>query len=170
MSVDDHLLYLSEADVENAAIPLDALREAAAAAFVAKARGTAQVAPKSVLTLGPGHVFQAKPSVLRDAGLAGMKWFGLVPRAQTTGPTITGLILLSDVTSGPPVAVMGANWITALRTGAMSAIATQYLARPDTTSIGFVGTMASNYVSLQLRPPADLGAALATRCGQGSHG
>lgn len=133
------LVYLSEAEVAGAGVTLDRLREVVAAAFAAKASGTAQAAPKSVMTLGPGHVFQAKPAVLRDAGIAGMKWFGLVPSDQTTGPTICSQILLSDVRTGRPLAVMGGNWITATRTGAMSAIAAQSLARSDSRSIGFVG-------------------------------
>lgn len=133
------LLYLSEADVAGASLSLDRLREAVAGAFAAQARGTAQAAPKSVMTLGSGHVFQAKPAVLRDAGLAGMKWFGLVPSAQTSGPSISSIIVLGDVMTGATLAVMGGNWITATRTAAMSAIAAQSLARPDSTAIGFIG-------------------------------
>ena len=135
----DTLLYLSEADVAGASIPLDCLREVVAQSFASQARGTAQAAPKSVLTIGAGHVFQAKPAVLREAGLAGMKWFGLVPSAQTSGPTIVSLIVLADLTTGQTLAVMGGNWITATRTAAMSAIAAQSLARMESESIGFVG-------------------------------
>ena len=95
----DSLLYLSEADVAGADISLAHLRDTVAAVFAAQARGTAQAAPKSVLTMGPGHVFQAKPAVMRAQGFAGMKWLGLVPAAQSSGPTISSLIVLSD--SGP---------------------------------------------------------------------
>jgi ornithine cyclodeaminase/alanine dehydrogenase-like protein (mu-crystallin family) len=139
MVMDDSLLYLSEADVASAEIPLVRLREAVAAVFAAQARVTAQAAPKSVLTMGPGHVFQAKAAVMRAGGFAGMKWFGLVPAAQSSGPTISSLIVLSDIKTGAAVAVMGGNWITATRTAAMTAIAALRLARPDSVSIGFVG-------------------------------
>ncbi len=135
----DEILYLSEAQVAGAGIPLGRLRDVVAAAFSAKARGSAEAASKSVLMIGPGHLFQAKPGVLRDAGLAGMKWFGLIPSAQTSGPTICSLILLSEVASGRPLAIMGGNGITATRTAAMSAIAAQSLARADSRTIGFVG-------------------------------
>lgn len=135
----EQLVYLSEADVERAEIPLGRLRDRVADAFAAQARGTARAAAKSVVNIGPGHVFQAKPAVLLDAGLAGMKWFGLVPSGQTSGPTICSLIVLSDVTTGRPLAVMGGNWITATRTAAMTAIAAQKLARADSATIGFVG-------------------------------
>ncbi len=135
----DSLLYLSESDVAGAAISLDRLREVVAGAFAAQARGAAHAAPKSVLTIKPGHVFQAKPAVLRDSGLAGMKWFGLVPSNQTSGPSISSIIVLADMATGVTLAVMGGNWITATRTAAMSAIAAQSLARADSASIGFVG-------------------------------
>ncbi len=133
------MLYLCEADVAGARISLDRLREVVAGAFAAQAIGKAHAAPKSVLTIGPGHVFQAKPALLREAGLAGMKWFGLVPSSQTSGPSISSLIILSDEQTGEMLAVMGGDSITATRTAAMSAIAAQYLARPDSGSIGFVG-------------------------------
>jgi alanine dehydrogenase len=137
--MDQPLLYLSEADVAGAQIPLDRLRDLVSEAFASKSRGSAQAAPKSVMAIGPGHFFQAKPAVIRDAELAGMKWFGLVPSGQTSGPSICSLILLSDLRTGETLAVMGGNWITATRTAAMSAIAAQYLARHDSRSIGFVG-------------------------------
>ena len=133
------MLYLSEADVAGASIPLERLRDVIAGAFAAKGNGRAEAAPKSVMTIASGHVFQAKPAVLRDAGLAGMKWFGLVPSNQTSGPSISSLIVLSDLKTGEMLAVMGGNSITATRTAAMSAIAVQHLARRDSTSIGFVG-------------------------------
>jgi alanine dehydrogenase len=133
------LLYLSEDAIARAGIPLDRLREVVAEAFASQARGSAQAAPKSVLNIGPGHVFQAKPAVLRGTNTAGMKWFGLVPSAQTSGPSISSVIVLSDMTTGETLAIMGGNWITATRTAAMSAIAAQSLARADCESIGFVG-------------------------------
>jgi len=51
------------------------LREAIVAAFAAKADGRSDVAVKSTILIAPGHLFQAKPGILHDAGLAGMKWF-----------------------------------------------------------------------------------------------
>jgi ornithine cyclodeaminase/alanine dehydrogenase len=68
-----------------------------------------------------------------------MKRFGLVPSSQTSGPSISSVIVLSDMITGETLAVMGGNWITATRTAAMSAIAARVLARPQSESIGFVG-------------------------------
>ncbi|MBK8063226.1 MAG: ornithine cyclodeaminase family protein [Betaproteobacteria bacterium] len=149
MNLLNHLLYLSEADVARVGVSLDALREAVAAAFAAQARGEGAAAPKSVITLGPGHVFQAKPAIVRSSGYTCVKWFGLVPPGSTAGPSISSLILLSDIPSGMAVAIMGGYWITAKRTAAMTAIAAQKLARADSESIGFVGAGVQGHSHLE---------------------
>ena len=97
--MNDHLLYLSESDVAALGLDPDTLRAAVAAAFASKARGRAEASGKSVINIAPGHLFQAKPGVMRDAGYAGMKWFGLVPPGSTAGPSISSLIVLSDIPS-----------------------------------------------------------------------
>jgi alanine dehydrogenase len=149
MSVTDTILYLSEADVAAIGITPDALREAVAAAFEAKSRGQGAAAPKSVMTLGPGHVFQAKPAILQETGYTAVKWFGLVPAGSTPGPSISSTIILSDIPSGMAVAIMGGDWITAKRTAAMTAIAAQSLARKDSASIGFVGAGVQGHSHLE---------------------
>lgn len=46
-------------------------------------------------------------------------------------PTIQGVVLLHDARTGQPLALMDAEHLTAMRTGAASGVATQLLARPD---------------------------------------
>lgn len=138
-AMDDSILYLSDGDVAGLGLDLDALREAVAAAFAAKARDRAGASEKSTIVLGPAHIFQAKPGSLLDAGLVGMKWFGLVPAGTTAEPSIDSVILVSDVDSGKLTAIVAGNWITAKRTAAMSAIAARWLARPASATIGFIG-------------------------------
>jgi ornithine cyclodeaminase/alanine dehydrogenase-like protein (mu-crystallin family) len=150
--VDDSILYLSEAEVAALGLDLDALRDAVAAAFAAKARGRADASSKSVVNVAPGHVFQAKPGILRDAGVAGMKWFGLLPPGSTEGPSIISTIVISDLATGRPLAILGGDWITAKRTAAMSAIAAQKLARRDSASIGFVGAGVQGASHLEALP------------------
>jgi ornithine cyclodeaminase/alanine dehydrogenase-like protein (mu-crystallin family) len=133
------LLYLSAADVRAAGVSPDALRAAVAAVFAAKARGEAKAEPKLSVAIAPGHFFQAMPGALLSSGVAGMKWVGVVPAGQTTGPTISALIVLADLATGAPVAVMDGTWITGARTAAMTALAAGKLARADSATIGFVG-------------------------------
>jgi ornithine cyclodeaminase/alanine dehydrogenase len=54
-------------------------------------------------------------------------------------PYIAGLLVLNDPSSGLPLSVMDATWITAKRTAAATALAARYLARPDSCVLGILG-------------------------------
>jgi len=54
-------------------------------------------------------------------------------------PTIQGVLLLHDARTGTPLALMDAEHITAMRTGAVSGLATRYLARADATNVTLFG-------------------------------
>jgi ornithine cyclodeaminase/alanine dehydrogenase len=69
-----------------------------------------------------------------------VKWVSGFPENSKRGlPYITGLLILNDVETGLPVAVMDCVWITAMRTGAATAVAAKYLARPDASTAGILG-------------------------------
>ncbi|HMK67964.1 MAG TPA: hypothetical protein VK433_05405 [Stellaceae bacterium] len=133
------LLYLSESAVMEAGVSIDDIREACADAYAARARGAVLGAPKTAVTIAPGHAFHAMPVARPDVSLAALKWVGILPAGASSAPSISALLLLSDVASGAPLAIMGGRWITAARTAALTAIAARYLARPDAGAIGFVG-------------------------------
>jgi ornithine cyclodeaminase/alanine dehydrogenase-like protein (mu-crystallin family) len=54
-------------------------------------------------------------------------------------PTIQGIVLLSDATTGAPLAIMDSIEITRLRTAAASAVAAKYLSRPESRIMTIVG-------------------------------
>ena len=54
-------------------------------------------------------------------------------------PTTMGVLLLNDPTSGAPLAVMDAGFMTAVRTGAVSGVATRHLARRTARTVGVFG-------------------------------
>jgi alanine dehydrogenase len=54
-------------------------------------------------------------------------------------PTIQGMIMLADAGNGTPLAVIESGSVTALRTGAATAVAAQFLARPDARTATIVG-------------------------------
>lgn len=54
-------------------------------------------------------------------------------------PTTIGTLLLHDPRSGALLAIMDAGYLTAVRTGAASGVATRYLAREDARSVGLFG-------------------------------
>jgi ornithine cyclodeaminase/alanine dehydrogenase len=69
-----------------------------------------------------------------------VKWVSGFPENVGRGlPYISGLIILNDPDTGIPQAVMDCTWITAKRTGAATAVAAKYLARPDSKIIGILG-------------------------------
>src|SRR5262245_48553149 len=54
-------------------------------------------------------------------------------------PTIQGMIVLADASNGTPLAVIESGSVTALRTGAATAVAAKFLARPDARTATIVG-------------------------------
>jgi alanine dehydrogenase len=54
-------------------------------------------------------------------------------------PSVFAYSLLSDLKTGAPLAIMEADHLASMRTGAAGAIASKYLAKKDSKSIGFIG-------------------------------
>src|SRR5699024_8748884 len=59
---------------------------------------------------------------------------------QVDKPTTQGVLLLSDATNGEHICLMNASYLTRLRTGALSAVGTNKLARKDSKVLGAIGT------------------------------
>jgi alanine dehydrogenase len=94
--------------------------------------------PKVYLDSAPYGDFRAMPA--RGDGLALLKWVTSFPGNPARGlPTVTGVICLSDATTGEPLMLLDARSVTALRTGAVAAVATQALAADGARSVGIVG-------------------------------
>lgn len=82
----------------------------------------------------------AMPAYLPRKNISGMKWVSGFFGNQRYGlPAIMGLLALNDVTTGQPVAVMEAGYITALRTAALSGVSVRYLAVAGAKRVGIVG-------------------------------
>ncbi|MBZ6074859.1 ornithine cyclodeaminase family protein [Microvirga puerhi] len=144
------LLYLSKDDIAALGISPRAAREALAHAFRLHAAGKTHVQPKLTVPIGAGHFFQSLCAAMPDPPFAMTKWVGVAADNSARGlPNVNGLIVVSDFSTGVPVAMLDGTSITVLRTAAMSALAAQYLARPDSTTIGFVGCGAQAYGHLE---------------------
>lgn len=93
---------------------------------------------KVYLDSPPNGDFRAMPA--RGGGLALLKWVTSFPGNPARGlPTVTGVICLSDASDGEPLMLLDARSVTALRTGAVAAVAAQALAAPGAQSVGIVG-------------------------------
>lgn len=103
--------------------------------------GTVWGGPKSVITPPDGRYIMSTLSALSDPALLVTKSLVLNPRNSDIGlAQINGIITVQDAVTGLPLATMDGNWVTAVRTAALSALAAKYMARKDSASVGFVGT------------------------------
>lgn len=131
LAVLDHDTVL-EAVSPQAAI--DVTREA----FVRHHRGEWVMPAKVYLQSPPYGDFRAMPA--RGGELALLKWITSFPGNPEQGlPTVSGVVCLSDARTGVPLAILDARAVTALRTGAVAAVATAALARSDARTVGIVG-------------------------------
>lgn len=107
-------------------------------AFVEYAAGEWVMPPKTYLDAPPHGDFRAMPA--RGAGLAILKWVTSFPGNARVGlPVVMGTICVSSAQDGEPLALIDARSVTALRTGAVAAVAAQELAREDARTAGIVG-------------------------------
>lgn len=81
------------------------------------------------------------PAFFEQERQLGMKVVSLFPNNATRNlPAINGVILLLDATTGEPKALMDASYLTSLRTGAVSGLATRILAREDAGHVAIIGS------------------------------
>jgi len=129
--------FFRAADVEAAVSPERAI-EAVRDAFVAYARGEWSMPPKVYVPAYPAGDFRAMPAL--GAGHALLKWVTSFPGNPAQGlPTVTGVVFLSDASTGMPRALLAAGAVTALRTGAAAALAAETLGREGAKTAAVVG-------------------------------
>jgi len=135
------LLYLSQAEVAAVGLTMADVIEALELAFGEKGEGRVEMPPKPGIHPGAGDNFiHAMPAYIPALGSAGVKWVSGFPGNQKRGlPYITGLLILNEPETGLPLSVMDCVWITAMRTGAATAVAARVLARPESSVVGILG-------------------------------
>jgi ornithine cyclodeaminase/alanine dehydrogenase-like protein (mu-crystallin family) len=131
------LPVLSHDAVLAAVSPTEAI-ERVRDAFVRFHAGEWTMPPKVYLDSAPFGDFRAMPA--RGGGLALLKWVTSFPGNPARGlPTVAGIICLSDATNGEPLMLLDARSVTALRTGAVAAVATRALAPGRARTVGMIG-------------------------------
>jgi len=134
------LLYLSRADVESVGVTMKEIIDALEIAFHQHGEGRVEMPPKPGVHPRPDAFIHAMPAYIPALHSVGIKWVSGYPENPKRGlPYITGLMILNDDDTGIPLAVMDCTWITGMRTGAATAIAAKYLARPESASVGILG-------------------------------
>jgi alanine dehydrogenase len=124
-------LYLSEDDVAALVTPAHAV-EAIEACFLRMAAGEVEIAPRRRLRLPEGALADMAASDT-GLGLAGGKLYAATPDGTTF------VVCLFDSSTSELVAVIEADRLGQLRTGAASGVAARHLARTGATSLGVIG-------------------------------
>ena len=133
------VLYLSRADVENVALSMTEIIAVIDKMFKEKGQGRIEMPPKPGIHTRDNAFIHAMAAYIPGLNAAGVKWVAGYPENQKKNlPYISGLLILNDPETGIPLAIMDATWITAMRTGAATAVAARYLARKDSTSVGII--------------------------------
>jgi len=115
-------------------------------AFRMCGQGKSNMPSKTYLSLERGD-FRAMPAAL--PGCAGVKWVNVHPGNPSLGlPSIMAVLIYNDPDTGYPLAVMDATEITAYRTGAAAAVASKYLARRNSRTIGIIGAGFQAYTQI----------------------
>lgn len=125
---------------------IDALKQG----FRDKYAGLTEFPPKPTIHPQPDCFIRALIGYLRGRDVAGLKWVGAYPSNRNLGlPIVSGLVLLNDPKTGFPLAIMTADWITAQRTAAVSAVAVKYLAPEGASELAICGAGVQGNIHLE---------------------
>lgn len=118
--------------------------------LLARKRQQVWNAPKAVITPPDGRYMMATLAAADDPPFLAVKALVLNPDNPKNGlASINSLVTLLDSRSGLPLAVLGGNWVTAVRTAGLSAVAAKRLARPDASVAAFIGCGVQAHSHLQ---------------------
>jgi alanine dehydrogenase len=123
-------------------LPMDACMDAMAEALAATARGEVLMPRRTVMWF-PDHrgALATMPSALPTAGTLGVKVITVFPgNSGTAFDAHQGVVLLFEGDHGRLLAIVDATEITAIRTAAVSGVATRTLARPDAADLAILGS------------------------------
>ena len=134
------IIILSQNEVKSC-LPMSEAIRAVREAYIAFAKGRVKMPPVMHLDVSQynGEV-DIKSGYIEDLGLIGTKIAsGFYENYKLGLPPGIAVIILMDLKTSMPVAIMDGTYVTAYRTGAAGAVAAKVLARKDSNIIGVVG-------------------------------
>lgn len=109
-------------------------------AMIAFSAGRTRQTLRAIIPLQGNNAFGVMPGALGAEAPFGAKLISVFPENfDRGGPSHQGLIVVFDPVSGAPVCVVDAGEVTAIRTAAASAVATEALARPGPVRLALLG-------------------------------
>jgi len=133
-------IYLSQEDVVGLNLDLHLSISIIEKTFKEHAQKQVEIPPKPGIHPQEGSFIHAMPAYLKDSKICGIKWVSGFPSNHKLNlPQILGILILNDIKTGLPIAVMDCRWITAVRTGAVTAITAKYCAKKNSDVLGIIG-------------------------------
>jgi len=144
------LRVLSGDDVRRAITMAEAI-QAVREAYVQLSAGQAIVPLRTPVPVeGRGGVTLFMPAYLAESDAMGAKIVSVFPGNLAQGlPTIHAMVVVVNAETGQPNAIMDGTYLTALRTGAASGVATDLLSRPDARVVAIMGAGAQGRTQLE---------------------
>lgn len=143
-----NITLLSKKDIQQCITMKDAI-DTMRAAFLKLAKGEVLQPLRCVIPVQSKGATLTMPAYLHKQQL-GVKIVSSFPENFTHRlPCIHGVIVLLDTRTGVPIAFMEAGYLTALRTGAISGLATDLLAREDARQLCIIGSGIQAYTQLE---------------------
>lgn len=148
-----HLTFLNGPDIERLALSDAEILAAVEQAL--DAHGKRAVVSEPRVHLVPhdssvGH-FNVLRGVVHPLGLAGVKVIGdFVNNFKLDLPSELAVLTLFDPATGAPKAILNATELTAMRTGAVTALGGKYLARRNSRVLGHIGARGTAYWNVRL--------------------
>lgn len=148
-----NITYLNGPDIASLEMTNEEILKAVEDALDAQGRGDTVIEPRVHLVpreSAQGH-FNILRGVVNPLQLAGVKIVGdFVNNYKLGMPSEFAMLNLFDPTTGAPQAILDATAITAMRTGAMTAIGAKHLARKSSRVLGHIGARGSAYWNIRL--------------------
>lgn len=144
------LRLLTLADVQQS-ISMEQAIDAMESAFKQLARQEAKLPLRTAISIEQEQAMTlAMPAYLVQEKILGLKVVSIFPNNLSRHkPSINGFIMLLDAQTGEPKVLMDAGYLTALRTGAVSGLATRYFAKDDAHQVAIIGAGQQALTQLQ---------------------
>jgi len=134
------ILYLTQDEVINMGLTQEDILKLTEKALVSHGKKEYEMPAKIGVHPLTEVFYHAMPAYVPSVNACGMKWIECYPYnpQRFNLPQTTGLLILNDISSGVPMAIMDSAWITAMRTPAVTVLATAQL-HPDAETFGMFG-------------------------------
>ena len=135
------VLALSQDDIKSL-LTMDDCVQVVEEGFAQLSLGKVELPLRPVINVKKQGDFLVMPGYVEDMEIIGLKMVTVYPNNSVNYnlPSIMGTVLLVDPSNGNLLAVMDGTHLTAMRTGASSGVATKYLSRHDSKTVGIFGS------------------------------